>query len=84
MRRIVRLYKKVQTFGGQLAYRASFYVVWTYSQYLQLPEFEIPNDIEIAPQYLAAPQPRTLLAEWTLEQIAREGFGVSKRECSKP
>jgi hypothetical protein len=50
MRRIVRLYKNVQAFAGQLAYRDSFYVVWAYSQYLQLAEFEIPNDIEVAPQ----------------------------------
>src|SRR5690348_2182787 len=72
MRRIVRLCKRLQTFAGQLAYRDSFYVVWAYSQRLQLPEFEIPGDIEVAHQFLEAVAPRAVLAEWTLEQITRE------------
>jgi hypothetical protein len=70
--RIVQHYELVQKFAKQLAYRDSFYVVWAYVQYLQTTDFHIPNDIEVAPQFLAAVEPRVLLAEWTLEQITRE------------
>ena len=72
---MVALYATVQHWARSLAYGDSFYVVWAYSQYLHLrmdDEFQIPNDIEVAPQFLAASPPQGLLAEWTLEQIARE------------
>jgi hypothetical protein len=72
LRRIARHYRRVQEIAKQLAYRDSFYVIWSYSQYLQTTDFHIPNDIEVVPQFLAAVEPRTLLAEWTLEQITRE------------
>jgi hypothetical protein len=69
---IARLYQMVQSFAKQLALRDSLYVIWAYSQHLQSPDFQLPNDIEVAPQFLAAVQRRAILAEWTLEQIARE------------
>jgi len=76
----VRLYAAVQTFARQLAYRDSFYVIWAYSQYLQTSDFKIPNDIEVAPQFLAANPPQALLAEWTLEQITREVVQYANQE----
>jgi hypothetical protein len=69
---IVRLYSTVQSLTRQLAYRDSFYAIWAYSQYLQIKDFQFPDDIEVAPQFLAAVPPQALLAEWTLEQITRE------------
>jgi hypothetical protein len=69
---MVALYATVQHLARQLAYSDSFYVVWAYSQYLQRDDFQIPNGIEVAPQFLAATPPQALLAEWTLEQIVRE------------
>jgi hypothetical protein len=72
IRRIARIYTSVQQYVRQLGYRDSFYVIWAYSQYLQTSDFQIPNDIEVAPQFLAAAPPQALLAEWTLEQITRE------------
>jgi hypothetical protein len=72
IRRIVRIYEQVKKLAKQLAYRDSFYVIWSYSQFLQTTDFPIPNDIEVAPQLLGAVEPRALLAEWTLEQITRE------------
>lgn len=72
IRRIARIYTSVQRYARQLSYRDSFYVIWAYSQYLQTSDFQIPNDIEVAPQFLAAAPPQALLAEWTLEQITRE------------
>ena len=69
---LVRLYARVKGLTQQLAYRDSFYVIWAYSQYLQISDFEIPSDIEVAPRFLTTAPPQALLAEWTLEQIARE------------
>ena len=69
---LVRLYARVKGLTQQLAYRDSFYVIWAYSQYLQISDFEIPSDIEVAPRFLATAPPQALLAEWTLEQIAGE------------
>jgi hypothetical protein len=65
-------YRKVRSTVRQLARRESFYVLWAYSQYLQVNDFEIPNDIEVANQFLNAQPHQAMLAEWTLEQIARE------------
>jgi hypothetical protein len=70
--RIVQLYTTVQKLAQQLAYRESFYVIWAYSQYLQIQGFHIPDDIEVAAQFLSARPPQALLSEWTLEQITRE------------
>jgi hypothetical protein len=56
----------------RLAYRDSLYVVWAYTQYLQLNNFRFPGDIEVNRQYLEADLPQGLIAEWTLEQLARE------------
>ncbi|MCP3476357.1 hypothetical protein NLM33_39755 [Bradyrhizobium sp. CCGUVB1N3] len=72
IRRIARIYGSIQKRIAQLAYRDSFYAIWAYAQYLQLPDFKIPSDIEVEPALLAASMPQALLAEWTLEQIARE------------
>jgi hypothetical protein len=69
---MVRLYPIVQSLTKQLACRDTFYVIWAYSQYLQIKDFQIPADIEVAPQCLAAAPPQALIAEWTLEQITRE------------
>ena len=69
---MVRLYSTVQSLTQQLVCRESFYVVWAYSQYLQIKDFQIPADIEVAPQFVAAALPQVLIAEWTLEQITRE------------
>jgi hypothetical protein len=71
-RKIKRIYTSVQKLAEHLAYQDSFYVVWAYSLYLQNIDFKIPDDIEVAPQFLQASPPQTLLAEWTLEQIVRE------------
>lgn len=56
----------------RLAYRESLGVIWAYAQYLQRAAHEFPNDIEVHDQFLAADLPQALVAEWTLEQLARE------------
>jgi hypothetical protein len=69
---VVAIYAMVQHWARRLAYSDSFYVLWAYSQYLQRDDFQMPSNIEVAPEFLAADPPQGLLAEWILEQIARE------------
>jgi hypothetical protein len=69
---IQELYRTVKTLTRQLGLRESLYVIWAFSQYLQITEFEFPEDIEVANQFLAAHPPQAMLAEWTLEQMTRE------------
>jgi hypothetical protein len=69
---IRELYRTVKTLTRQLGLRESLYVIWAYSQYLQVTDFEIPEDIEVADQFLAAHPPQAMLAEWTLEQMTCE------------
>jgi hypothetical protein len=65
-------YRKVRAAVRQLGRRDSLYVIWAYCQYLQVEEFEMPQDIEVGTQFLNANPPQAVLAEWTLEQMARE------------
>lgn len=66
------LYEVIKEIARHLQYRESFYVIWAYCQFLQVRNFRIPNDIEVAPQFLAAKPHQAILSEWSLEQIARE------------
>lgn len=70
--RMVRLYEAVKKVASHLAPCDSLEVIWAYSQYLQCPNFILPYGIQVAPQFLAAFKPQTMIAEWTLEQIANE------------
>ena len=79
-RTMVRLYEGVRRIARQLSSTDSFGVIWVYCQYLQTPDFQIPDYIEVAPQFLAAPEPRTMLSEWTLEQITREVIQYAAKE----
>jgi hypothetical protein len=65
-------YRKVRATVRQLGRRDSMYVIWAYCQFLQVNEFQIPADIQVANLFLNAQPPQAILAEWTLEQMARE------------
>jgi hypothetical protein len=65
-------YRRVRVTARQLGHRDSLYVIWAYCQFLQVNDFQIPNDIQVANQFLSAHPRQGILAEWTLEQIARE------------
>lgn len=65
-------YWKIKGIVRQLDRRESLYVIWAYCQYLQVNNFKIPADIEVADILLKTNPPQTILAEWTLELIARE------------
>jgi hypothetical protein len=69
---IQELYRSIKNQARQFARRDGLYVLWAYSQYLQLRNFRIPGDIEVLNRFLNADLPMAMLAPWTVEQIARE------------
>lgn len=74
------IYRAIRNAVRQLGFRESLDVVWAYSQYLQLNEFEMPNDIEVGRQFLETDMPRTIVPEWTFELIAREVIRYADEE----
>lgn len=76
-------YRTVRATVRQLACRESLYVIWAYCQYLQVNKFEIPPDIQIANQFLNARPRQAIIAEWTLEQMAREIIRHSDEESRR-
>lgn len=56
----------------ELGHRDSLHVIWAYCQSLQVNGFNIPNDIQVDNAFLNTALPQTVLAEWTLELMARE------------
>jgi hypothetical protein len=77
---IEELYQKTKKQVRQLGLRESLYVIWAYSQYLQVNEFAMPGDIEVHQQFRDSDVPQTLFAEWTLEEIAREVIRYADEE----
>lgn len=65
-------YHRVRAAVRELGCRDSLSVIWAYCQYLQVNDFEMPGDIEVHREFLGAELPQALLAEFTLEQLARE------------
>jgi hypothetical protein len=65
-------YRRVRAAVRRLGHRDSLYVIWAYCQYLQVSGFKIPADIQVHRDFLNAKPPQATLAEWTLEQMARE------------
>jgi len=55
---IDELYRTIRAQVRELGHRDSLYVIWAYSLYLQVSEFELPNDIEAANQFLDANPPQ--------------------------
>ncbi len=65
-------YRKVRAAVRELGCRDSLYVIWAYCQYLQVDNFRMPDAIQVHRQFLDAPLPQAVIAEFDLEQIARE------------
>ncbi len=66
------LYKPFRNKVVLLSYDEALYVIWAYSQYLQVNEFRIPNDIEVNKDFLKLNLPQIWIAEWELELLAKE------------
>jgi hypothetical protein len=60
-------YKPFRNKIAQLSVDDALGVLWAYSQLLQLPNFQPPSEIEIAPVYLTAKPRQSYIAEWDIE-----------------
>jgi len=65
-------YLKVRAAVRELGCRDSLYVIWAYAQCLQVNDFQMPNDIQVHESFANAQLRQAFVAEFTLEQIARE------------
>ena len=65
-------YQKVKAAVRNLGCRDSLDVNWAYAQFLQVDGFQMPGDIQVHRTFIDAPLPQAIIAEFTLEQIARE------------
>lgn len=66
------LYRRIRSAVRELGCRDSLEVVWAYSRFLQRDGFKIPNNIQVHQQFINAQFPQSLIAEFSLELIARE------------
>jgi hypothetical protein len=78
---IEALYRTIRSDARQLARRDSLAVIWAYSQFLQVNDFQMPQYIEVAQQLHDARPRQGVLAEWTLEHLAREIIRYSDEEA---
>lgn len=69
---IEEIYQKIRAAVRRLGCRDSLDVIWAYSQFLQVDDFRMPNNIQVHRQFLDAQYPQAQIAEFNLEQIARE------------
>jgi hypothetical protein len=76
-------YWSIRSVVRELGHRDSLHVIWAYSQYLQVNGFKFPNDIEASDEFLSARPPQTILAEWTLELMAREIIRYAEKESRR-
>ena len=67
----------------------SLRVIWAYCQHLQLPEFDLPKWIEVAPEFHELEVKQLWISEWELETLARQVLihardkGLSKRSLRR-
>lgn len=80
---IEALYGKIRAQIRNLARRDSLAVIWAYSKYLQVNDFRLPRNIEIGQQLRDANPKQAVLAEWTLEHLAREVIRYADEEAHK-
>jgi hypothetical protein len=78
---IEALYRTIRGDARQLARRDGLAVIWAYCQFLQVNDFQMPQDIEVAQQFRDARPRRGVLSEWTLEHIAREVIRYGDEEA---
>ena len=69
---VYELYKPVRNKVALLSYDDSLYVIWAYSQLLQINGFQIPGDIQVHKDYLKLRLRQQWIAEWDLEALAKE------------
>lgn len=77
---IEALYRDIRAQTRRLGRRDSLAVIWAYSLCLQVNDFEIPQEIEVAQQFRDANPKQAFLAEWTLEHLVREVIRYADEE----
>jgi hypothetical protein len=70
--RIFDLYKQLRKHVSALAREDSLRVIWAYTQFLQLPDFKIPFDIEVDRRFYDQNVQRAWVNEWLLMLLAKE------------
>jgi hypothetical protein len=65
-------YKRIRNKIALLASDDALGVIWSYCQFLQLPDFRFPPEIEVSKDFLAMDIPQTWISEWE-PGAAREG-----------
>ena len=69
---VFELYKPFRNKVSLLSIEDTFFVIWAYSQKLQINDFEIPKEIEVHKTFLEHQIPQSILAEWELEILTKE------------
>ena len=77
---IEQLYRRIRSIVRELGHRESLYVIWAYSQSLQIDHFNIPRDIEVHDAFRNANPRQAIISEWTLELLAREVIRYADEE----
>jgi len=70
--KIFDLYKQLRKKVSDLAREDSLRVIWAYTQYLQVPDFKIPPDIEVDRRFYERDVQRAWINEWLLMLLAKE------------
>lgn len=65
-------YRRIKAIVRELGCRDSLYVIWAYSQSLQVNGFKMPDDIQVHRAFIDAQPRQAIIGEFSLEQIARE------------
>lgn len=69
---VFELYKPFRNKVSLLSIEDTFFVIWAYSQKLQIKDFRIPKGIEVHQTFLESQIPQSILAEWELEILTKE------------
>lgn len=83
---VFQRYKPFRNKVASLSYDDALYVIWAYSQYLQINNFKMPRDIDVHNDFLTLRPRQQWIAEWELEILAKEvilnGSAISSKNKS--
>jgi hypothetical protein len=71
----IDVFQEYKPFRNQVALLArddGLAVIWAYCQYLQVNQFQMPNDIEVLKEFIDLKPRQQWIAEWQLEILAKE------------
>jgi hypothetical protein len=65
-------YKPLRNKIALLAIEDALAAIWAYCQYLQIDNFNFPEEVEVLPSFLKDDVPQRFISEWELELLAKE------------